>query len=127
MGQCYTTYLRVKFADERGAVKAVQERLIGMGEDIEQLSRDNGLDYNSVDGILRHYYSNWENGHTWTRSTDPDVLCGDFDASYGWESVMIEVFELLAPYLQDGSELKIYPDSDYDYLVVRGGKAEWIH
>lgn len=127
MGQCYTTYLKVKFEDEQGAVKAVQKRLEGQGVDIELLGRETGLDYNTTDGILRHYYSNWENGHKWTPTTDPEVLSGDFNASYSWESTMIEVFQLIAPFLQDGSELKIYPDSNYDYLVVKDGKAEWIH
>lgn len=127
MGQCYTTYLKVKFKDGQGAVKAVQKRLEGQGVDIELLSRETGLDYNTVDGILRHYYSNREDGYKWTHTTDPEVLSGDFNASYCWESTMIDVFQLIAPFLQDGSELKIYPDSDYDYLVVKDGKAEWIH
>lgn len=127
MGQCYSTYLKVKFKDEQGAVKAVQKRLEGQGVDIELLGRETGLDYNTTDGILRHYYSNWENGHKWTPTTDQEVLSGDFNASYSWESTMIEVFQLIAPFLQDGSEFKIYPDSDYDYLVVKDGKAKWIH
>ena len=127
MGQCYTTYLKVKFEDEQGAVKAVQKMLEGYGVDIEQLSRETGLDYNTTDGILRYYYSNWEGGYKWTQTTDPDVLCGDFNASYSWESIMIEVFELLAPFMEDGSTIKIYPDSDYDLLEVKDGKAVMIH
>lgn len=123
MGQCYSTYLKVKFKDEQGAVKAVQKRLEGQGVDIELLGRETGLDYNTTDGILRHYYSDYK----WTPTTDPEVLSGDFNASYSWESTMIEVFQLIAPFLQDGSELKIYPDSDYDYFVVKDGKAKWIH
>lgn len=127
MGQCYTTYLKVRFNDEQGAVNAVQKRLEGQGVDIEQLGRETGLDYNTTDGILRHYYSNWEDGYKWTKTTDPDILSGDFNATYSWESTMIAVFQLLARFLEDGSSLKIYPDSDYDYLVVKDGKAEWIH
>ena len=124
MGQCYTTYLKVRFKDEQGAIKAVQDRLT---DTLEDYSKDSGLDYNTIDGILRHYYANWEDGYKWTRTTDPDILSGDFNATYSWESTMIEVFELIAPYLEDGSYLKIYPDSSYDHLVVKDGKAVWLH
>lgn len=127
MGQCYSVYLKVKFEDEQGAVKAVQQRLEGMGEDLEELSRETGLDYGTIDGILRHYYASWENGHKWTQTTDPEVLSGDFNATYSWESVMMEVFQLMAPYLKDGSTLKIYPDSSYDLLEVRDGVAVQLH
>lgn len=128
MGQCYTTYLKVRFNDEQGAVKAVQDMLTDSGEyALEDYSKQTGLDYNTIDGILRHFYANWEDGYKWTKTTDPDILSGDFNATYSWESKMIEVFQLLARFLEDGSSLKIYPDSDYDYLVVKDGKAEWIH
>lgn len=124
MGQCYSTYLKVRFKDKDGAVKAVQNRL---GDTIDELKEITGLDYNNIDDILRHYYANWENGYRWTPTVDPDVLSGDFNASYSWESTMIEVFSLIAPFLEEGSELKIYPDAGYDLLRVKDGKAEWIH
>ena len=129
MGQCYTTILKVKFTDEQGAVKAVRDRLENNGDgfDLEELSRETGLDYNTIDGVLRHFYSNWEDGFKWTRVVDPEVLSGDFNASYSWESTMIEVFDLMAPFMADGSTLKIYPDSDYDLLEVRNGKAFMLH
>lgn len=50
-----------------------------------------------------------------------------FDASYGWESVMMEMFEILAPFLEDKSEMYIYPDEDYDHLTVKNGKYVQVH
>ena len=50
-----------------------------------------------------------------------------FNASYGWEVVMIEMFETITPFLEDGSELLIYPDSDYDKLIVKNGKCIQVH
>lgn len=49
----------------------------------------------------------------------------DFDTCYGWERVMMEAFDEIAPYLADGSKIVIYPDSGADIAVVKGGKAEW--
>lgn len=51
----------------------------------------------------------------------------DFDASYGWESVMTEAFKYMAPALKDGSELYIWPDFEEDYLVVQNGVSVWVH
>lgn len=36
-------------------------------------------------------------------------------------------FKLIAPYLADKSELYIYPDDDYDHLVVKNGKCVQVH
>lgn len=126
MGQCYTVYLKVKFNDEEGAKNAIHARLREQDVNISELGKSEGLDLDTMDGLLRHYYSNWEYGHKWTTVVDPDVLCGDFNATYSWESVMMEVFDLMAPFLQDGSEIKIYPDSGLDKAIVRDGKAVWV-
>lgn len=47
----------------------------------------------------------------------------DFDACYGWDRVMYEMFEFIAPYLEDGSKFCVYPDSGHWLLVVKNGKA----
>lgn len=44
-----------------------------------------------------------------------------FDASYGWESIMVEWFRNIGKYLDDNSEFSIYPDTGKRYLVVRNG------
>lgn len=46
----------------------------------------------------------------------------DFDASYGWESVMIAVFKALVPVLRDGSTLDLSADNAYVGYAVTGGK-----
>ena len=51
----------------------------------------------------------------------------DFDASYGWETVMTDAFAYMAPTLNDGSELYIWPDSGEDYLVVQNGVSVWVN
>ena len=46
-----------------------------------------------------------------------------FDATYGWESVMMEMFEELAQVLEDGSDLFINCDDGVDVLVIKDGKC----
>ncbi len=50
-----------------------------------------------------------------------------FDASYGWESVMISMFKEIAPFLENKSELYIDIDNDYDKLVIRKGQCVQTH
>jgi len=45
-----------------------------------------------------------------------------FDASYGWETVMIDAVEELLPFLEDKTELYIDIDEGYDRFVVEHGK-----
>lgn len=47
----------------------------------------------------------------------------DLTATYGWESVMMEMFEELAPVLEDGSDLFINCDDGADVLVIKDGKC----
>lgn len=51
----------------------------------------------------------------------------DFDASYGWEGVMIDMFELITPCIEDESEFFIDVDEDYDQFVIKGRKCIQIH
>lgn len=46
----------------------------------------------------------------------------DFDASYGWESIMIEVFKALVPVLRDGSTLDLSADNAYAGYAITSGK-----
>jgi len=50
-----------------------------------------------------------------------------FNASYGWETVMITAFKEIASYLDNKSELYIDIDNDYDKLVIRKGECIQTH
>ena len=49
------------------------------------------------------------------------VWYSDFDANYGWEAVMYELFEKAIAVLENGSYIEIYPDSGgYRFRVKNG-------
>lgn len=131
MGQCYSVYLKVKFNDEEGAKKALHDK-ISRGEeehiryDIEGLDNQHGFDLQNIRDLLSVFFSGW-GSRLRDDSTHPGMLSSDFDCCYGWEGVMLETFSEIAPFLEDGSTIKIYPDSDYDLLEVKDGKAVMIH
>ena len=46
------------------------------------------------------------------------TLCTDFDGSYGWESVMYEIFMEAAKKLDNGSYVKVWPDNGWWKIAV---------
>lgn len=133
MGACYSVTLKGKFTDAEGAVKALQRKVARADQEhtnynLDHYRGDLGLDLGSLKGLLQLFFGGWEASLRPAFDTDYEVvLTSGFDASYGWEGVMMDAFDDLAPYLEEGSSIKIYPDSDYDHAVVKGGKAVWIH
>ena len=49
----------------------------------------------------------------------------DFDASYGWEGVLISIFEEALAVLEDGSHVDIYPDDYWEKLYDENGKVQF--
>lgn len=53
-----------------------------------------------------------------------DSWSADFDASYGWETVLMDVFEKAVTALEEGSEIYVEPDDYWYRIFVRDGKVE---
>lgn len=129
MGACYDVNLKVRFRDEEGAKRALKAK-IGRANEEKILYGENGLkalgfDFDNIMDLLSVFFCGW--GDRLRPAADEAWLNSGFDASYGWESVMMDAFDKIAPFLEDGSVIVIYPDSDYDKAEVINGKAIWIH
>ena len=127
MGQCYSVEIKVKFTDEDGAKKALQAKLDRHEEERINYNLDHfkelGITTDNLHDLLGIFFGGWEG--KLDKSTTDEWEYADFDACYGWEIVMMDAFEDIAPYLTDDSVIKIYPDSGCDHGVVRNGKCEW--
>lgn len=129
MGQCYSVEIKARFRDEEGAKKALQAKLGRHEEEHVNYSLDHftgelGLSTDNLHDLMGIFFGGWK-GKLETCPGDKDWVYADFDASYGWESLMMDAFEKIAPYLADGSVIKIYPDSGCDHGTVRNGKCKW--
>lgn len=126
MGQTYSVNLKLKFSDEKGAVKALREK-IARGKDERVMYyldhyRLLGIGTEKLTDLLRIFFSGW----TGELEEHPEnTLSSDFGASYGWEGVMMDAFDEMAPFLEDGSSIRIYPDSGVDKGTVKNKKALW--
>lgn len=131
MGACYYVRLKVKVNDEQGAIKALNEFIIrtnkGVDYSLDKYAQQ-GVTTETFDDLIKIFLAGWKHQElTITPKRIYTYYENDFDASYGWESVMMNMFEVIAPYLKDNSELLIYPDEDYDKLVVKNGQCIQIH
>ena len=130
MGQCYSIEIKARVRDEDGAKKALQAKLDRHEEDhvnynLDHFTGELGLSTDNLHDLMGIFFGGWK-GKLETCPGDKEWEYADFDASYGWESLMMDAFEEIAPYLADGSVIKIYPDSGCDHGTVRKGKCKWV-
>ena len=52
-----------------------------------------------------------------------DLYASSFDATYSWEDVIAEAFSAIAPYLEEGSCLDVWPDSGCYRIKVEHGET----
>ena len=134
MGASYSVSVKMAFREKDSKQKAVLalQRMMertsgGVNYSLDKFAAE-GTGTDTFEDLLKIFLGGWK---FW----DPEIKKGkkwlkyycDFDASYSWESIMMEMFEEISPFLIDKSEMFIYPDSDYDHLVVKGGKCVQVH
>lgn len=115
MGACYSTSCKLVCKNEEDVIRLAR----GYIQDASGYARFSSSDFNNLDGMMEVFFTNG------VEKDRDGTYTADFDASYGWESIMQEMFEAIAPALEDGSYLEIYPDNWKDILVVREGKVEF--
>lgn len=130
MGACYSVALKAKLLDESGAIKALQEHIAndtGVNYSLDDLAKE-GTTTETFDGLMRIFLAGWKIC-PFTVETDKDfvIYTNDFDASYGWEMVMIDMFYTLTPFLDNKSEFIIDIDDEYDRFIIRNGKCVQLH
>lgn len=115
MGMCYSTYCKAICKDEGEVVHLAREYI----RDASRYARFSSDGFTDLDGMMKMFFTD-------DVEKDSDgTYAADFDASYGWENVMQEMFEAIAPALEDGSCLEVYADSWKDILIVKDGKMEF--
>lgn len=121
MGACYSVNLKVNIKDEKGVIKALNEHMNNYTRAVYENAKAE-----TFDDLMRILFADHQRKVDIWEEKKWRCYENDFDASYGWESVMLEWFEVMAPFLGDGSRLVIYPDNGRDEVVVRDGKYVWV-
>ena len=124
MGAVYSVYVKFEYEDEQAVVDALNAYIDenhgnGMVFSLDEYY-DKGIPRDNLDGLIQYFIT--DRGFN---IVGPGEYYSDFNASYGWETVMMEMFETAAPYLLDGSRMEIEPDFDQDVGVVENGEVIW--
>jgi len=129
MGACYSVEIKVNVIDMPGAIKALNEHIVNDTSADYSLDEyaEQGITTETFDDLMRILLAEHQQ-KVFIRHQGKFVIYDNaFDASYGWERIMMEWFEVLAPFLANGSQMLIYPDEDYDKLVIKNGKCIQVH
>lgn len=129
MGACYSVTIKANVTDEKGAINALNHHIASDARTCYNLEKyaSIGCTTGSFDGLMKILLAEIQYPVSIHQDGNFKVYDNAFNASYGWESVMIEWFGVLAPFLADGSKMLIYPDEDYDKLVIKNGKCVQVH
>lgn len=129
MGACYGVNIKVCVMDEAGAVKALNKHMKKSKNADYLLEKyaNIGVTPDTFDGLMKILLAETQQKVTIVKKRKYTTYDNCFSASYGWEFVMIDWFKVMAPYLADGSQMMIYPDEDYDKLVIKNGKCVQVH
>ena len=129
MGACYSVEVKINVLDMPGAIKALNEYIINDTSADYSLDEyaEQGIKTETFDDLMKILLADLQQGIFVYHEGKFTIYENAFDASYGWERVMMEWFEVLAPFLANGSQMLIYPDSDYDKLVIKNGKCVQVH
>lgn len=127
MGQTYSVNLKVKFRDEDKAKEALQQKISRAKAEHTNYNLDHfkelGIGTDTLTDLMGIFFGGWKG--VLHQTPVGNCLYADFDASYGWETVMMEAFEEISPFLEKGSEIRIWPDHGCDYGVVENGTCVW--
>ena len=130
MSACYSVTLKVRLLDEQGAIKALQDKIARGPQECTCYCLDNfkaqGVGTDTFDDLVRIFLAGWkETPYGKTQDGDFTVYTNDFNASYGWECVMLDLMEELEHFVADGSFIRIYPDSGCDLGKIENGQLIW--
>lgn len=78
-----------------------------------------------LENILYQLFAGFQKQYVFQKTNNEVKVESFFNASYSWERVMFELFEKIAPFLEDDSRLLVYPDNGFSDCVVKCGKAEY--
>ena len=129
MSQVYSISLKFDFLNENLAKQTLQQKIARGPEEhinygLDHYKNDIGLDLDNVHDLVRLIFGGWD--ARLHEDGEPGWLYAGFNASYGWEDVMMTAFEEIAPFLEGGSALIIDVDEGVDHGIVKDDQAVWL-
>ena len=120
MGQTYDVYCTLKSKNESETIRLMNE-YIDQNEGKGVIFSLENSDRETLEGLMKIFITDRQ--FQVEERLNGIKYSSGFDASYGWETVMLEMFKYISESLEDESEIVIYPDSGRDRIIIKNGKA----
>ena len=117
MGQCYDVELKMLYKNEEGILDALNNYITK-----KNLNPEYRTDRSTMDGAIQYVLTN--------RGFEKEAegrYSSSFDAPYCWETYLYEAFKAMAPYLEDSSFIKVYPDEGSWKVTAKEIKSRRQH
>lgn len=126
MGQCYSVFMKLRFKDSN---ELLHKLIFAMkNTDCEWHTSEEEWERISLNEALAKFlYEIHFDSEDLSSEYKEISLHSDFDQSYGWESLMYELFEEITPCLEDDSYITVYPDHDYTHYVIKDKQCVLVH
>lgn len=121
MAACYSVKLVLVTKDEEKTKEAMRNFIFAELRKGTAVFDTVGKDLNNLESLVKVFITN----NDYRRDGNTFTSC--FDASYGWEGVLLDMFSAIAPTLEDTSQICVEPDNDYDLLKIVNGKVVVMH
>lgn len=126
MGQCYDVKVKLRFDDCEKVISTMQHYMDSIDGKSANFGidywREKGLDFNKLDDMMKIWIT--DRNFAVKHGKLNHIYTSSFDASYGWGVTMIDVFNAIAPVLNDNSEITIIDDSEIVNLAIKEGKIQ---
>ena len=111
MGQCYSVALMVNIKNNAEFVKLSRSFI-----ETQNIREDCfiGVDLTTPEGNVKFMLAGYTQPDNWQERDEGDgwrEYGNGFDASYSWDGLMEEWFRAIAPTLETGSDIEVWPDS----------------
>ncbi len=132
MGDCYCVDMAIKSRNDKEIVKVLNNFI----KNPDKKRYPNGINWcldklpnltlDSVDNLVKVFFAHHQHKIDIEKRDDKVLYSAGFDASYGWCSIMEDMFEMMCPYLEDDSKLVIDHDEGVEKMVCKKGKMVWL-
>lgn len=131
MSACYAINLDIYVKNENNIIKKLTEK-IAKDEASEHAHYQSSPDESTtLREMLAIFLASNQNNYEFEERVEGKehhvIASSFFNASYGWEIVLIEMFKTIVDDLKDGSGLIIDIENDYDKFIVKDGKVIQLH
>lgn len=131
MSACYAINLDIYVKNEDNIIKKLTDKIAKDEASDHARYQSSPDESTTLKEMLAIFLASNQKGYEfeekWEGKEHHVIASSYFNASYGWEIILIEMFKAIVDDLKDGSGLIIDIENDYDKFIVKDGKVIQLH